>query len=375
MTEKKKDIASKNSNSDELVVEQLFTKASNHIDNARKKIQNSIDYEMLNAYWCIGRDIVEEEQKGQQRAEYGKKILKKLSIRLQAHYKRGFSVDTLEKARKFYVIFQEVAIDEKSATASRKLVKPIFFPNLSWSHYVALIKEKREAARLYYATEASKNNWAIRELTRQMGTLLYDRLIKSKDQDKVIASAYEHQLINTPSDAIKDPYVLEFIDAPEPHDLNENQLESSLITNLQSFLLELGKGFAFVARQKRLSLENDHFYADLVFYHTILKCYVIIDLKTGKLSHSDLGQLQLYVNYFDREVKQENDNPTIGLVLCTKKNDAVVKYLFPEENNRIFASTYQFHLPTIEELEKELKKEVKLLRQEHVCDESSIMEK
>lgn len=291
--------------------------------------------------------------------------MKQLSKRLQQKYGRGFSVDLLEKARKFYLIYQLTRDDSKlskSATPSRKFDLPDFNENLSWSHYVELLSVKRDEARNFYALEASKNNWTVRELRRQIDSFLYDRLIKAKDKQGVLALACKGQEINNPQDAIKEPVVLEFLGIPEPHKLSESKLESALITNLQSFLLELGKGFAFIGRQKRLSFDNDHFYADLVFYHVILKCYVIIDLKTHPLTHGDLGQMQLYVNYFDIEIKQKSDNPTIGLVLCTKKSESMAKYMLGEKAKQIFASTYQFHLPTEKELEQELKREIKAIQ-------------
>lgn len=334
----------------------LFQTVDGYIEQARAAIQRSINQEMIKAYWLTGKKIIEEEQLGQARAEYGQALLIDLSQRLTQKYQRGFSVDTLERTRKFYLLYQ------KSATVLRKSDE-IFTPapNLSWSHYLALMQVKRLDARQFYEIEASKNNWSIRELKRQIGSLLFDRL--SKEPQQLLKLAEQGHAIETPSDAIKDPVVLEFLGLPESHRLIESKLEEALIANLQQFLLELGRGFAFVARQKRLTLDNDHFYADLVMYHVILKCYVIIDIKTHTLTHADLGQMQLYVNYFDQEVKMDNDNPTIGLVLCTAKNDAMVKYLLGEKAKQIFASSYQFHLPTVEELTAELKREVEFIEQ------------
>jgi len=340
----------------ELQLNNLYQKASNHIEKARLAVQKSINAEMVEAYWLIGKDIVELEQDGQEKAGYGKAILKALSNRLQAKYKNGFSVDTLEKSRKFYLSYLPEESSTKSATLSRKL--PVHL-NLSWSHYVELIKITRPEARDFYAIEASKNAWNVRELRRQIDSFLYDRLLKAKDKDSILQMAYQGHEINTPEDAIKEPLVLEFLGAPEPHKLSETDLETAIINNLQDFLLELGKGFAFVKRQKRITFDNNHYYCDLVFYHMILKCYVIVDLKTKPLTHGDLGQMLLYVNYFDQELKMENDNPTIGLVLCTAKHDGMVKYLLGDKAKQIFASTYQFHLPTEQELELELKREIR----------------
>lgn len=227
----------------------------------------------------------------------------------------------------------------------------------------------RPEVRSFYEIEAIKNNWKVSELKRQIGSLLFDRLAKSKDKTGLMRLAYKGLEINRPEDAIKDPVILEFLDIPESHRLIESKLEEALTNNLQQFLLELGKGFAFVARQKRLTLDGDHFYADLVFYSIPLKAYLIIDIKTHTLSHADLGQMQLYVNYFNKEIKLENDNPTIGLILCTEKNTAMVKYTLGEQSKQIFASTYQFHLPTEAELEAELKKEIALLNPENLENE------
>jgi predicted nuclease of restriction endonuclease-like (RecB) superfamily len=226
------------------------------------------------------------------------------------------------------------------------------------------MRVKREEARKFYEIEAAKNCWSVRELKRQIGSLLFDRIAKSKNKNDLLKLAYIGQEINSPEDAIKDSLVLEFLNIPESHKSVESKLEEALINNLQHFLLEIGKGFAFVARQKRLTIESDHFYADLVFYSIPLKAYVVIDIKANDLTHADLGQMQLYVNYFDRQIKTEADNPTIGLVLCTRKNKTMAEYFLGEKSKQIFASTYQFHLPTKKELEEELKKEIKRINEE-----------
>lgn len=342
--------------------ESLYQKVSAHIDNARQVVQRSIDLNMLKAYWLIGRDIVEEEQHGHERAEYGKAVLRNLSINLRQKYQKGFSVDTLENIRNFYIAYQDVTSFSISESVLRKSEIPAFPHNLSWTHYIHLIKIKRLEARKFYELEASKNNWSSRELSRQIGTMLFDRLSNSKDREGVLALSRQGQEINTPEDALKEPLVLEFLGLPERHYHVESKVEEALINNLQQFLLELGKGFAFVARQKRITLHSDTFYCDLVFYHVILKCYVVVDIKTHALKHADLGQMQLYVNYFDQEIKIENDNPTVGLILCTEKNEAMVKYTLGDKSNQIFAKKYQFHLPTEAELEKELKREVKAIQ-------------
>lgn len=345
----------------DISIDKLFNRASKHIDDARHTIQRSVNVEMIKAYWLIGQDIIETQQLGVARAEYGKSLLKQLSVKLQKKYKRGFGVDTLEQARKFYLVYQGNSLSEKSDALRRKLTLPSFDRNLSWTHYRALMRIHSYESREFYENEAAQNCWSARELERQIGSRLYERLTMSGDKSEVLKIACKGQEINKPEDVIKEPLVLEFLGLPESHYLVESKVEQALISNLQTFLLELGKGFAFVARQKRLSLDNDHYYADLVFYHVILKCYVVIDIKTRRLTHADLGQIQLYTNYFDEAIKQQDDNPTIGLVLCTGKRDEMAKYMLGEKAKQIFASTYQFHLPTEEELAKELKKEIKAM--------------
>lgn len=344
-------------------LDSLYLRVSGYIDSARQNVQRTVDTEMLKAYWKIGRDIVEAEQHGEVRAQYGQALIQALSQRLIDRYGKGFSETNVRNMRQFYLEYQPNSENYPiHYTVCSESQSPEFMPCLGWSHYRLLMRVGRSEARAFYEIESSKNNWSVRELERQIGSLLFDRLAKSRDKEGVMELAYKGQELNQPEDAIKEPFVLEFLGIPESHRLVESKLEEALISNLQKFLLELGKGFAFIARQKRLTLENDHFYADLVFYHVILKCYVIIDIKTKKLSHGDLGQIQLYVNYFDQEIKEENDNPTIGLVLCTEKSDAMVKYTLGEKAKQIFASKYQFHLPTEAELTEELKREIKEIK-------------
>jgi predicted nuclease of restriction endonuclease-like (RecB) superfamily len=288
-------------------------------------------------------------------------------------------VQTLRYFRQFYIEFPDLipirhAVRGESTGAlsplkidnllSNESWKPGWLnPNLSWTHYRTLLRVDKAEARAFYEIEALKNNWSARELERQINSLLYERLALSKDKRGLMRLATKGQEIQKPVDVFKDPVVIEFLGLPEPPQLVESGLEQALIGNLQSFLLELGKGFAFVSRQERITLGGDHFYIDLVFYHTILKCYVLIDLKVGKLTHQDLGQLQFYVNYYDRERQTEGDNPTLGLILCTDKNDAVVQYtLGPEQEQKIFTSRYKFHLPTEAELKAEIRREMKKLR-------------
>jgi len=335
----------------------------------------------------VGREIVEEEQQGKRRAAYGKKEIEKLSKRLQAKFGEGYSVQNLSYMRQFYLTFPDLLeiLPIFHASRGKSLIKTVRFqdeifhamsgisvevsggafspgkfnPNLSWTHYRTLLRVEKPEIRAFYEIEAVTNNWAARELERQINSLLYERLALSKDKKGLMELATKGQKVQKPADAIKDPLVMEFLGIPPTHRLVETQLEQALISNLQSFLLELGKGFAFVSRQERITLDGDHFNIDLVFYHTVLKCYVLIDLKVGKLTHQDLGQLQFYVNYFDRERLTVGDNPTIGIILCTDKNDAVVQYTLGKgQSERLFASRYKLHLPTEAELRAEIKREL-----------------
>lgn len=345
------------------VADTLYERIASVIRGARASIVRSVDTTMVKAYWHIGQHIIEEEQGGAKRAAYGKELLRDVSSKLRKEFGRGFGVTTLEDIRKFYLAYSTLS-NEKSHALRGELETPKFHPNLSWTHYRALMRVTRIEARKFYEIEAIKNRWSSRELERQINSLLFDRLAKSKDKAGLMKLVHQGQEISKPEDAIKDPFVLEFLDIPEAHQLVETKLEEALISKLQHFLLELGRGFAFVARQKRLTLDGKHYYADLVFYHTVLKCNIIIDLKTRELTHADLGQMLLYVNYYDRECLTEGDNPTLGLVLCTEKSDSMASYLLGEKAKQIFASKYQFHLPSEKELEAELKRELKLLSRE-----------
>ena len=350
------------------------------VQAARTQAARSVNTAQVVANWLVGREIVEDEQQGKRRAGYGARVLAELSSRLTAELGRGYSVDSLEAFRQFYIDYPLLI----SETASRKLVAPVvegnnsdtlsrnsvavdwtpgvLHANLSWSHYRHLLRVGRVQARAFYEIEAIRNAWSVRELSRQTASLLYDRLAKSKDQKGLMRLAVKGHEVVQPIDVLKDPVVMEFLGLPASPKLIESELEQALVSNLQTFLLELGKGFAFVSRQERITVDGDHFYIDLVFYHTVLKCYVLIDLKVGKLTHGDLGQLQFYVNYFDSERRTEGDNPTLGLILCPDKNDAVVRYTLGEQQARnIFASRYQLHLPTEEELQQELRRELRYL--------------
>lgn len=364
----------------------LFDRVREILATAQTSIARSVNTAQVVANWLIGREIVEEQQRGQRRAGYGKKLLSNLAVKLEQEFGSGYSPDNLEAFRQFYLKYPLLiseTVSRKFApwtlsstisdAARRKSVSilsrrsgawrvGVLHPALSWSQYRCLLRVSRSGARAFYEVEAVRNAWSVRELKRQIGSLLYDRLAKSRDKKGLMRLATRGQEVTKPLDVLKDPVVLEFVDMPESPRLVESKLEQALIGDLQTFLLELGKGFAFVSRQERITLDGDHFYVDLVFYHTILKCYVLIDLKVGKLAHDDLGQIQFYVNYYDRERRTPGDNPSIGLILCPDKNDAVVKYTLGDQLKRnIFASRYQLHLPTEEELQQELRREFRLL--------------
>ena len=336
-------------------IDVIYQRISTYLQNSKHRILQSINVEMVGIYWKIGREIVEQEQHGKDRAEYGKELIANLSRKLTHEFGKGYSISNLRNIRQFYLSYKGEIHQTPSGEST-------FIPKVSWSKYCLLMQIKNEEARNFYEQEVINENWSVRELERQISSLLYERLLKSKNTQELFNLAKKGQEIEKPEDAIKDPIILEFLNIPEAHQLVESKLEGALISNLQNFLLELGKGFAFVTRQKRITVEGNNFYTDLVFYHTILKCYVIIDLKTRKLNHGDLGQMQFYVNYFDEEIVIEGDNPTIGLVLCTEKNDTMVQYTLGKTNRQIFASKYQFHLPSEKELEAELKKEIQDLR-------------
>lgn len=316
------------------------------IETARNRVKSVVDREMVRAYWEIGREIVEDEQKGEKRAEYGKAVIEGLAKELSSRHGKGFDRSNLWNMRSFYLAFPIL-------DALRR--------ELAWTHYRQLLRIDDPNKRSFYEVECSTGNWSTRELERQMNAMLFERLSLSLDKEGVMTLAREGQVLREPSDMVKDPYVLEFLGLPQSDVLYEKELESALLEHLQKFLLELGKGFSFVARQKRITMDGDHFFIDLVFYNYILKCFVLIDLKIGKLAHQDLGQMQMYVNYYTREMTNDGDNPPIGILLCDSKSEAVVRYTLPEENNQIFASRYKLYLPTEDELRNELMKDRKLI--------------
>ena len=317
----------------------LYYKIASILEESRKFVATTVNTAMVQTYFEIGRLIVEEEQHGNVRAEYGKETLKNLSIKLTANYGKGFSVTNLKQMRDFYLTYQ-----------IRQTVSDQF--TLSYSHYLFLMRIDNPDERKFYEIESSRNNWSLRELKRQFDSALFERLSLSKDKEKVKSLAVQGQIIENPCDIVKDPYVLEFLGLPEKSHYSESELESRLIEKLENFLLELGKGYTFVGRQVRLSFDEKHFFVDLVFYNRLLQCFVLIDLKIGELTHQDLGQMQMYVNYYDRFVKLDHENKTIGIILCKKKSDSLVEITLPEDNNQIFASKYQTVLPNKEDLIK-----------------------
>ncbi len=326
-------------------VNNIFNNIKDLVINSRNKVYQTINTEMLNLYWNIGKAIMEIQQ-GNERASYGDDVLNKLSHKLTNEFGKGFSKRNLERMRKFYIYFPI------ATTVSSQL---------SWSHYLELIKIDEKSKRNFYIKETINSKWSVRELQRQKDSLLYERLTLSANKEKILELSEKGQILKTNIDLVKDPFVLEFLDIKENTDYLEIDLEKNIIEHLKEFLLELGKGFSYVGNQVRLTLEEDHFYPDLVFYNRLLRCFVIIDLKIGKVSHQDIGQMQMYVNYYDREIKQKDENSTIGILLSTNKNKTVVKYTLPENNKTIFSSEYKLHMPTEQELISAIEEEKKNL--------------
>lgn len=384
----------------------LFDRVVSILEGARSNVVRAVNSNMVLAYWLIGREIVKELQGGEERAEYGRQVIENLSKRLTEHLGKGFSEQSLQNFRRFYLVYEnriqisspmgresskslisylpgrELSDEYFSAykmTASTEKGHPSgdglmpantmpvtgFSPQLSWSHYRALMRIKDENARLFYERETIECGWSKAQLERQIHTAYYERIISNRGEAGLTASDRERLPGNPvpPETVLKNPYVLEFLGLPDSAGLHETALEQAIITHLQKFLLELGKGFAFVARQKRLRFDDTDLYVDLVFYNCIIKCYLLIDLKMGELSYKDVGQMDGYVRMFDDLYTADDDNPTIGLVLCTKKNEAVAKYSVLNERKQIFASKYMLYLPSEEELKLEIEKERRLIEQ------------
>lgn len=339
--------------------QEFLNSVSDILEQARQRTKTAVNLSMVYAYYAIGQRIVEEEQRGNGRSDYGAYMIQKLSEYLDKRFGKGFSVTNLKQMRQFYLTYCQDQIGQTlsdqfknlpSVGAGRK-----FF--LSWSHYLKLMRIDNIAERHFYEIEAAKNNWSLAELKRQYDSSLYERVALSTDKDKVYRLALEGQVIESPQDAVKDPYVLEFLGLPELPAYSETELESRIIDHLQQFLLELGTGFAFIGRQVRFTFDEEHFIVDLVFYNRLLRCFVLFDLKIGELKHQDIGQMQMYVNYYDRKVKLPDENPTIGIILCKDKNNAVVEMTLPEDNAQIFASKYQTVLPSKEDLQRLLEEQ------------------
>ena len=357
--------------SKDLTKEQLLKNISALLENARNKVVVAVNQTIVLTYFEIGRMIVEEEQNGENRAEYGKAILKDLSLHLTERFGKGFSLSNLKQIRQFYLIYskgqtlsvllqdnddetldkRQTLSDQSGILINRREVKQTQSAkfNLSWSHYLKLMRIKDSNERKFYEIESFKNNWSLRELQRQYDAALYTRLSLSKNKEEILQLSEKGQIVEKPKDLIKDPYILEFLGLSEKPNYSENELESELIDKLEHFLLELGTGFTFVARQNRITFDEKHFKIDLVFYNRILKCFVLIDLKIGELKHQDIGQMQMYVNFYDREIKLEDENKTIGIILCQDKSEALVQYTLPEDNEQIFASKYFTVLPSKED--------------------------
>lgn len=353
----------------------LFQQVAVLLKNAQQQVLRTVNSTMVFTYFEIGRMIVEEEQNGKERAEYGKQVLKGLSEQLTKEFGKGFSLRNLEQIRQFYLTYSKSDTllrifniqKTQSLSAELELQKTqsvtgelenskvqtlISFFKLSWTHYVFLMRIDDENERSFYEIESIKNNWSVRELKRQYDSALYTRLSLSRDKDGILKLAKEGQIIEKPKDIIKDPYILEFLGLPELNQYSESELEERIINKLEHFLLELGQGFAFVARQQRITFDEKHFRIDLVFYNRILKSFVLIDLKIGELKHQDIGQMQMYVNFYDRNKRLEDENKTIGIILCQNKSDLVVEYTLPDNNEQIFASKYKTILPTKEEFKR-----------------------
>ena len=393
-----------------IAVNSLFDRVVSILEQAKANVVRSVNSNMTLAYWHIGQEIVQELQGGKERAEYGKQLIQDLSSRLTQRYGKGFSETNLKYFRLFYQTYvhrspeirhkksdqfestqiRHKACDELSSTPkSRKagvlddmsmavdgnhLIKG-FSSRLSWSHYRALTKVENKNERLFYEIEAEKENWSVPALERQIHSFLFARLLKSRDKDGVIDLIRKGHVVATPTDTIKDPYILDFLGLPDSNVLHESAIEKAIIANLQSFLLELGKGFAFIGRQKRLQFGDKFFHIDLVFYNCILKCYLLIDLKIGELTHQDIGQMDGYVRMFGEQFRTEGDNPSIGLILCAKKDETIARYSVLKDSKQLFASKYMLYLPTEEELQREIERERRLIESANTSSPKKILGK
>ncbi|HAL56636.1 MAG TPA: DUF1016 domain-containing protein [Bacteroidetes bacterium] len=350
---------------------EFYQSVAEVLRTARSNAYRAVNFAMVQAYWHVGRMIVEEEQQGQKRAGYGKALIQELSVGLTAEFGSGFGSTNLAYFRRFYLAFPIFhTVCEKSADGSINAVESAKGATpwhlLTWSHFKLLLRVEKPEARDYYAREAAEQNWSVRALERQINSLYYERLHMSRRKKAVIDEMQQKtaHLAPNPKDFIKDPYVLEFLGLKDNPDFRESDLEQAIIGKLQAFMLELGKGFAFVARQQRISTDTKDFFIDLVFYNYLLKCFVLIDLKTGELAHQDIGQMDMYVRLYEDKYKSKDDNPTIGIILCTDKDETVVKYSVLKENKQLFASKYKLYLPTEQELIEEIEREKAMIVRE-----------
>jgi predicted nuclease of restriction endonuclease-like (RecB) superfamily len=348
----------------------LYKEIKNILQEARQSAYRSVNFAMVIAYWKIGKSIVEEEQKGKIKAVYGTSLLKEISVQLTADFGKGYSETNLKYFRQFYLTFSldensHALSDQSNVAVNRK--SHALRGELTWTHYRLLMKVENETTRDYYMEEAIAQNWSTRALERQINSFYYERIISSKNKKGVIEEAKKetNKLTLSPEDFIKDPYILEFLNIPSDSGFLEKDIEKAIIQKLQQFMLEMGKGFSFVAQQKRISAEDEHFYVDLVFYNYILKCFVLIDLKLGKLTHQDIGQMDLYVRWFEENLRSSTDNPTIGIILCSEKNETIIKYSILKGSKQLFTSKYKLYLPTEEEFKKELETELLQFRLEN----------
>lgn len=314
-------------------VDVLYNDIKKLVEESRNRVYKTVNTEMIKLYWNIGKMII-EKQSGNKRAKYNDYITNELSIRLTTVFGKGFSKRNLERMRKFYLCYP---------------IATTLSSQLSWSHYLELIKIEDDVKRNFYMHECINSNWNVRELARQRSTLLYERVYNAKDKNKILEISNKGFIVNEPKDIIKDPFVLEFLDIKENTNYLESDLEKNILNHLKEFLLELGKGFTYVGNQVRITLDTEHYYPDLLFYNRILKCFVIIDLKIGKVTHKDIGQMQMYVNYYDRNIKALDENKTIGILLSTDKNETIVKYTLPEDNNTIFSAEFKLTIPSKQE--------------------------
>jgi predicted nuclease of restriction endonuclease-like (RecB) superfamily len=336
-----------------LEINNIYTNISNLLKEARQQVIKSVNTTMVITYFEIGRIIVEEEQKGELKADYGKKLLENLSVKLTAEFGSGFSKRNLEQMRKFYLAYQKGQMPSDISVEGNSIAKTVSSQfKLGWSHYVLLSRIVNIDERNFYEIEATNANWSFKELQRQINSALYERLVLSRDKEEIKKLSEKGHIIEKPKDIIKDPYILEFLGLPEFPNYSETTLENAIITHLEKFIMELGKGFLFQGRQVRFTFDEEHFFVDLVFYNRILKCFVLFDLKIGKLKHQDIGQMQMYVNYYDRFVKLDDENKTIGIIICKDKNNTLIEITMPENNTQIFASQYLTILPSKEELKK-----------------------